>query len=454
MTSIRRHLLIWLLSALLLGVLLLALASFLFTLEEMNEVFDDELKQVAMAVLDQHRQRTQPGRPGLADAEREATAFVTQVWALDGSRIFSSMSAAEIGFDREAGLKTVNTQSGAWRVYTAPSAAGIVQVAQPADAREALAADVSFKLLIPSLLMVPVFALLLIYALRRGLRPLAQASEAVERKSAVSLDPIPDATLPEELHALVASINGLMLRLSGSLAQQRMFIADAAHELRTPLTALRLQLELARQATNDRDRGEAFEDIRSGIDRSTHLVAQLLNLSRLEPDAAEGLPMIVDLADLARTVVGEFSAKAEAMHIDLGADAGHPAFINGDAEQLHILLNNLIDNALRYNEPYGRVDVSVRRDEELRSVTIEVCDSGRGLRTEERGRVFNRFYRAASAQGPDGIVPGTGLGLAIVKAIALRHAATIELADGLARPDGSTGLMVRIRFEEHRAGTL
>lgn len=412
----------------------------------MDEVFDEELKEVAMAVLDQHRHRTQPGQTGSVGARAEAAAFITQVWELDGRRIFSSMPAAGIPFDRASGLRTVVTQSGEWRVYTAPSPTGIVQVAQLAEGRQALAADVSFKLLVPSLLMVPVFALLLTFALRRGLRPLAKASEAVERRSAASLEPIQDAPLPEELHALVASINGLMLRLSRVLAQQRMFIADAAHELRSPLTALQLQLELVRQATGESERSRAIEDIQSGLDRATHLVSQLLDLSRLDDDPAAALASNVDLSDLARSAVGEFSGKAEQRQIDLGADAELPAVLAGEAEQLRILLNNLIDNALRYTEPQGRVDVRVVAGPDAGRITIEVSDSGPGIRAEERASAFNRFYRAGSSQGPDGIIPGTGLGLAIVKAIATRHAATVELADGLARPDGSAGLTVRVRF--------
>ena len=121
--------------------------------------------------------------------------------------------------------------------------------------------------------------------------------------------------------------------------------------------------------------------------------------------------------------------------------------IRGDQEEIRILLNNLVDNALRYTPPGGRVDVSVRHDQ--RSATLEVRDTGPGIEIAERERVFDRFYRASSADGLAGRIEGTGLGLAIVKAIALRHDAKVELASGLSRADGGAGLTVSVSFAEH-----
>jgi len=447
--SLRRHVLIWLLGALALGTVLLAVSSFFLTLEEMDEVFDEQLKQVALAGLRQHAPGLKVALPQAPEsAEIENIVFVTQQWKTDGSRVFSSLPDAEIPFDRKAGFATVATKSGDWRVYTVPSTAGIFQAAENAEARASLAADAAVKLLIPCALMVVVIGFLLRHALRRGLQPLATASEELGRRSAASLDAIRDETLPEELRPLVAAINGLMLRLSDSLAQQRRFVADAAHELRTPLTALHAQLHLLKHASSERERTEAFEDMQEGLDRSTHLVAQLLSLSRLEPDCAQMQPQAMNLADLAQSVVGEFSVQAENRRIDLGADAAQAAPIHGDRGELRILLNNLVDNALRYTPSGGRVDVTVHHDRQTHSATVEVRDTGPGIRAEERERVFDRFYRASSAQGPDGRVPGTGLGLAIVKAIASRHAASVELADGLLRPDGGSGLSVTIRFAD------
>jgi len=283
--SLRANLTVWLLCALSAGAVLLGLSSFYFTLDEMDDVFDEQLKQVAHATLTQHEsgmhlKRTQAA----AQKAEENIVFVTQVWRADGSREFSSLPEADIPFSATEGLATVKTRSGEWRVYTAPSAAGVVQVAENAEARESLAADAAVMLLIPGALMAIVTALLLKYALGRGLRPLAAAAEELGRKSASSLEPVAKDTLPEELRPLVESINALMLRLSSALSQQRKFVAEAAHELRTPLAALAAQLHLLKRASSEGERAEALEEMQRGLDRATHLVAQLLSLSRLEPD--------------------------------------------------------------------------------------------------------------------------------------------------------------------------
>lgn len=454
MISIRAHLLLWMLSALSLGAVLLVLASYAFTLEEMNEVFDDELKQVALTVLRHHQANADsiPFAPAANghNGHEEELAVITQVWTADGKRVFVSAPLAEIPFTRDQGLQTLQTRDGKWRVYTARSVANVIQTAQPLAARRALAAEIGLRLLIPALIMVPLLALLLIIALRRGLLPLAEAANEVERKSASSLDPIPDASLPLELRPLVAAINTLMARLAGALSVQRQFTADAAHELRTPLAALRLQLQLLEQATSHAARAEATADITRGLDRATHLVEQLLSLSRLEPGATEQQLQPMDLAELARSVVGDFSARAEEKKIDLGAVTGAVANIYGDKHQLRIMLNNLVDNALRYTPAGGQVDVSVYCDKLTQDAIVEVRDSGSGIAPEERARVFDRFYRG-SAQQTKELVPGTGLGLAIVKKIAERHHATIELADGLPNSSRQTGLTVRIRFNIAKA---
>jgi two-component system OmpR family sensor kinase len=450
LTSIRRHLLLWLMGALSMGAILLALGIYGITLDEMNEVFDDELKQVALTVLT-HAQGPPPTQAASARSagDLEDFAYVTQIWTLRGELIFSSRPDAGIPFVAEEGIRTVVTRSGSWRVYTDRSAARFTQAAQPIDARHELAADIALKILIPSLVAVPLLALLLLYALRRGLLPLTQTAEDVGRRSAVSLDPIEVAALPAELKPLVVAINGLMDKLAHALAAQRRFTADAAHELRTPLTALRLQVGLLMSARDEVARTEAGEDIRKGLARATRVVEQLLQLSRLDPDALSTNHAPVRLDELAKSVVADFSVLADQWRIDLGVvvanDAGADFGVMGDAEQLRILLNNVVDNALRHTPAVGRVDVKVRPRSASQGVVVEVSDSGPGIAPEERERVFDRFYRKSVTRDEDVTMGGTGLGLAIVKAVADRHHARIELVSSQAA-QGAPGLTFRLIF--------
>jgi two-component system OmpR family sensor kinase len=443
--SIRRHLLAWLLGVLSLAAVALTMVLYAVTLEELGEVFDEQLKQVALTVLTHYEGRA-PGSAALPPATGDLadSAFVTQVWSVDGRRLFVSAPSADIPFSAEEGTATVDGKDGPWRVHTDRSANYLIQAAQPLQVRRAAAADIAAKFLLASLATVPFLAWLLAVALGRGMRPLVQASEAVERRSAQSLAPIALDALPQEVRPLVGSVNSLMAKLSAALATQRRFTADAAHELRTPLTALRLQVQLLLSAPDEQTRQEAAADIRQGLVRATHLVQQLLSLSRVEPEGAAVPQSRIDLDRLVKDAVADFSVHADERRIDLGADIAaalrRDAHVLGDAEQLRVLVNNLIDNALRYTAAGGRVDVRVRDGERPGTLCLEVADSGPGIPGDERERVFDRFYRGRQPQG----ATGTGLGLAIVKAVADRHGASIVLGDGIASGSGSPGLAVRI----------
>ena len=426
LASIRRHLLIWLLGALSVGAVLLALSSYAFTLDELNDVFDKELKQVALAALTHHQDEAGGQSAGKPDAE---FAFVTQVWNDGGVRLFASDATSAVPFSRAEGFQTLHVRERVWRVFTVRSGARWVQAAQPIDVRRRLAAATAAKLLIPSMLIVLLIGGLLGIALEHGLAPLKAAAASVGRRSSVSLDPIAEIALPVEIRPLVAAINTLMQRLSLAFASQRQFIADAAHELRTPLTALKLQAQLIESAPTESARAQAVIDLKHGLARASHLVEQLLDLSRLEPDGAEHRPQALDLSALARAVVADHSGRAEAKGIDLGAEASTPAMIDADEGELRLLVVNLVDNALRYTPAGGRVDVRVRIEQG--KAVLEVVDDGPGIPVEEREHVFDRFYRSANVRAGNAAIPGTGLGLAIVKTVAERHRAAISLEPGM-----------------------
>lgn len=223
----------------------------------------------------------------------------------------------------------------------------------------------------------------------------------------------------------------MLTRLDGAVAHLRRFTADAAHELRTPLTAVRLQAQLAQRADATDQRSAALTQLLAGVDRASHLVEQLLQMARLEPDAAQFSFATLRLDRLAKDVIGEFAPGADAKEIDLGMAKSRAVEVYGHAESLRVLLSNLVDNALRYTPGGGRVDVEI--DTAAGQAVVSVCDNGPGIPAELRGRVFDRFFRCAQSSPP-----GSGLGLAIVKQVARLHSGEVTLdmsADG--------GLVVR-----------
>ncbi|HDR9406199.1 TPA: two-component sensor histidine kinase, partial [Burkholderia multivorans] len=225
-----------------------------------------------------------------------------------------------------------------------------------------------------------------------------------------------------------------------SFTLQRHFIADAAHELRTPIMGLSIQSQLLRRAATAEERERILAQIHAGTTRLGHLAEQLLTLARLEPDAQAAAFAPVDLAALCRSVVADRARVADAHRINLGAIVSSPVIVAGHADTLRVLLNNLVDNAIRYAGDGARVDVCARNDGT--TPALEVADDGPGIPEAERAHVWERFYRGEGAQTATS--SGSGLGLSIVKRIAEQHRATVALGT----THGGRGLTVSVRFPE------
>jgi signal transduction histidine kinase len=281
---------------------------------------------------------------------------------------------------------------------------------------------------------MPLLALAILVIVRASLRSLHRLAAEVEQRDAYSLAAVSTRRLPKEVAPLVRVLNGLLARLEAAFATQRAFTADAAHELRSPLTALRLQLQLLERAADEAARREARAHLAAAVSRATHLVEQLLTLSRQEPPDTLSVLRPIALESPVQEACADCSVLAQARRIDLRADVDAGVQIPGDPEGLRILARNLIDNAIQYAPAGSAVRVSGRRTPT--GALLQVVDQGPGIPAPDRERVFDRFYRRAAAA--DG---GSGLGLAIVKAIADRHHAHVRLDDA---PDG--GLQVSIAF--------
>ena len=436
MRSIQSKLLLWAVGGLMAGIAVALWATYLSVRAEIRNAFDGELRQVAQAVHlreDWARQgRVRIARPGFSLAVRAYDAsgrvyFQTVLPALPGD--------AALTF--EQGYRFIQTEEGAWRIYTHVTPEGVVQVGQPVAARDALARNLAFRSLVPLLVLIPFMAFLLAWVLARGLSPLHETSHLVSKRDAACLDPLPTGAVPTELRPLIDQINALLGRLSASLDGQRQFLEDVAHELRSPVAALALQAQLADRTRTAAGRTAAFGELRHGIERVSRLVQQLLNFARLNPETELETRAPIDLAGLARDVVASHAARADEANIDLGADTEGPTWVNGSQSELCSLIVNLVDNALRYAPDGGTVTVAVRQNQQ-RMVELSVIDDGPGIPPAQRERVFQRFQRV-----PGDRTPGCGLGLSIVKAIVQRHGGSLFIGDVNPRAD-RPGLLVRV----------
>jgi two-component system OmpR family sensor kinase len=430
MRSIRRELLVWLLAGFSLATIAAAVGVYRQARVEARELFDYQLHQMATAFP---KEGFGP-LPVTSDPFGVESVVAVQIWDRNGLQTYLSRPGTPPPESPGMGYSTVSTLEGDWRIYSAVRGNNVIQVSQPTSVRDALAATMALRTMLPLAALLPVLIGLTWVTVGRGLKPLNEVASIVGTRSADALHPVSEQRLPSEVIPLVDAINDLLKRLARALSLQRSFIADAAHELRTPLTALLLQIQVVERATTDAERSSALVRLKGGMARAIRLVEQLLTLARNEPEAAERHPAPVDLAEVAHEVVAERALLADEKGIDLGLKR-QAAPVLGDNEALRALIGNLVDNAIHHTPSGGIVDVEAMRcGDEAR---LLVRDTGPGLPEAERARVFDRFYRGENARET-----GSGLGLAIVRKIAERHHATIELATGAA----GRGLEVTIRF--------
>ena len=276
----------------------------------------------------------------------------------------------------------------------------------------------------PLLLCLPLLLLPAWLVLRRGLRPLHQIGQQIEGRDARDLRPLPD-TPYRELAPVVEAVNRLMARLSQRLGREREFLVDAAHELKTPLAVIEANADRLLRAAPQAAAASAREGLHEGVQRIAHTVHQLLSLMRSDAESAtHGEDQSRrDLAALLGDRLALLAPLAHRRGIELELQAPDQAWLPLAREGMATLLDNLIDNAIKY----AASQVLVRLEgSETAGWRLVVSDDGPGIPPELHAKVFERFYRQ-----PGQDQPGSGLGLAIVEQVALRHQARIRLGPGL-----------------------
>lgn len=430
MTSIRQRLLLGLLGATLLCVLGAGASLYFSLLEETNEIGDLQLRQLAVAVPNEFAPDTADAAP--QDPEE---AYVLQSWDAAGELVYAAAGKPQLPRYLLDGYTRIKVNGTRWRIYGVTRRGRYVQVAQTMTVRRHLAASMAWRAGSPLLVFAVLLALMMVAVVARALKPLDRLADSVAGRSPDALTPLPTEEMPPELRPVVLALNGLMQKFDEAITAQRTFVADAAHELRSPLTALKLQLQVAERATSDDARRAALRKLHDRLDRSTHLVRQLLSLARHEAALAPSKLQTVDLGQLLAGAVADHGALADSREIDLGVVAPAQVLVEGDPDGLQVLLNNLVDNALRYTQAGGTVDLQAAQQDGR--ALLRVRDNGPGVPEQHRARLFDRFYR------PDGNDAwGCGLGLSIVRNIADHHRAEIELAES----GEGRGLCVTVRF--------
>jgi len=437
--SLRVGLLSWLGPVLVLLLVLDALACYFTALHFANLVYDrwliDDTRSLASAVHSEHGE-TQFDVPRVAlqifqfdEVDRTWFKIVSaRRGVLAGQKDLPS-AAESLPIDGIR-LQTTTMQGQKVRVVStriAPAETNdsvTVTIAETLTKRNTLAGDILLAMVAPQIALAAIASLLSWLGVSRGLKPLTDLARQIESRDQNNLSPVPQTGLPREARVLAARINDLLARLGSAIRAQKRFVADAAHQLRTPLAAVTLQVERAQRAPDESTQREALRALHRSVERAGRMTQQLLSLARTEPEAIHTVELeSLDLVSLARSVGEEWIPQALKRDIDFGLIVPpSPLVIRGDERLLGELLSNLIDNALRYCSPAGRVSVIV---EESPRPTLAVQDDGPGIPEDERVKIFERFYRVEGSTGD-----GCGLGLSIVEEIAGRHGSTVEVSSG------------------------
>lgn len=305
----------------------------------------------------------------------------------------------------------VEMQSAHWRLE--------VQEALPDDAT--LLRWQATELLVQILMALPLLALPLWLAVRSGLTPLRRFAARVSGLDTRGpLQPLGQDLRYAELEPVGRAFDALIARLNERLALERAFVQDAAHELRTPLAALAAQTHLLLEAGDTQDRHASAADLLATLRRTAHLSQQLLDLALL--DRGDRPPETLDLAELAAELVAQVHQQARAKGQQLSLEGPEQLSWRGDRAALIHVLQNLLDNALRYTPEGSQVELRL----DAAPPRLTVLDDGPGIPEAERERVFDRFWRA-----PGQTQAGSGLGLAIAAQAAQRLGGALRLVPGL-----------------------
>ena len=286
----------------------------------------------------------------------------------------------------------------------------------------------------------------------RAMRPIS-ALTATARQIGATGDPsrhMPDPKVEDEvgelahtLEQMLRSLDAARTEREAAMKKQREFVADASHELRTPLTSVLANLELLQASLDglngNEDRAMVDSALRSSR-RMSRLVGDLLLLARADAGRI-GKHRPCDLAEIAGNAAVEMSPVLGDRELEI--DNEHALPVDGNPDELHRMVLNLLDNAGRHTPPGARIELHVRKagGEAL----VEVADDGPGIPPQIRAQIFDRFVRG---EGPadTAVGPGSGLGLAIVRAVATSHAGTVEVAES-----ASGGALFRVRLPLDRS---
>lgn len=407
-----------------LGSLFLLWCSFIFMAyrtgqHEADELTDGHLAAMAALLVNLQGGEFAAGRHTILAGEHQELrahdyqqSMTVAIWDSKGTLLTRSGEGPTPKFDSQEGFSTValGTANTPWRTFSRwnESKERKVAVSLSLTERDELARDIAEHVVEPGFWLLPVLALVLGVAVRRGLKPLYKLSSEVHSLDIRNPHLLETAGRHEEFRASVEAINALVERYQASLNRERALADEFAHELRTPLTSLALQAQALRHAVVEPQTRASLRRLEDDILRAGEVITHLLSLARASRTALGELSQPVDLTELARTTLADFSQVAHTSGRSLSLDAPGPLVVNGHPVLLAMALRNLVDNGLRHSGIGGCVEVQVRPE----ASWIQVCDRSNGPPSDFDTSTIKHL--------------GLGLGHRVVRKTAEIHGATFE----------------------------
>jgi two-component system, OmpR family, sensor histidine kinase QseC len=400
---------------------LVLVMTWLKTEHELNELLDAHLAQTAAVLAVQTSDAHDDDFTTTAVLHKYQPRVAFQIWH-ENELIARSSDAPMVPLVPlgQSGISDQRQAHQSWRVFATPGRESDVwvMVAELQSARNDILNAGLHSAIVPMLLALPVLALLIWGAIFQSLAPLRQLSLSVSQRHPDARQPLSEA-VSAEVQPLVRALNGLFEQMALRMEGERRFTADAAHELRTPIAAIRMQAQVALGTQQDRERQSALNAVLQGCDRATRLVAQLLQLARLDADAVAQGDVACDAVAETRATLADLGPQASAKHQTLSLEAPQALPLAMPHGLVGVLVGNLVDNAQRYSPAGARIHVAWQASPVPRLV---VQDSGPGLAEADVARLGDRFFRVPGS-GAD----GSGLGWSIVRRLAQRYRLQVQL---------------------------
>lgn len=426
--SIKYHLLFSLSLLITVVLLTIGVSSFLITKYESREIFDSSLVRTAKLLLSLTKHEIIEHEIednfiidlGLV-SEKEFHPYENkihfQIWKRD-NLIYNSSTNISKKKPKKEGFASLDLNNIKWRVFVIydEESRVTIEVMENEDIRKGLISKILLSILLPILISFIPLLFIVWLIINRSLITLTLLSRKIRKISPLYLKPFDEIkNLPSEIVPLVKSLNFLMIKLEESMNKERKFIKYASHELRTPLTIIKTKTQfLIKKHIENKELKSDLDQLLTSIDRIINLSNQLLILTRIDIENKDIEKKNIDLSNLITKIIGNFTQIASVKNITFEIEVENKYFINANIFHVEILLNNLIDNAIKYSPENQKIFIKLEKNYEKDNnyVILAVKNYGDVILKKDQGKIFDRFYRI-DPSNPN----GSGLGLSIVRKI-------------------------------------